>query len=250
MCGTLNQHGKPCSRVGKCPFHSLTERSQQPKRGWTKEEHTRFLQGLKNCGRGNWKEISTIIGTKTPTQTQSHAQKYFLRQKQNKKNKRSIHDFSLADFEAETKVCEDSKKYAEKTPPKVNWNPVEKDLQGKRWENHEEPIDAIVTSNKRFCFGIEKKYGSSSFECRMGSHLKEEFEERTFKFPVEVEPQAHLNSIYIESTLQPLLPSFFSGTGSFSLPLPKNEELHPRYAVAPKLNSSCPYLFRNINTQA
>jgi len=68
------------------------------KRGWTKEEHILFLNGLQIHGKGAWKEISMIVQTRTPTQIQSHAQKYFLRQKQEVKNKRSIHDISLEDL--------------------------------------------------------------------------------------------------------------------------------------------------------
>eukprot|EP01118_Nematostelium_gracile_P011216 TRINITY_DN394_c0_g1_i3.p1 TRINITY_DN394_c0_g1~~TRINITY_DN394_c0_g1_i3.p1 ORF type:complete len:491 (+),score=114.46 TRINITY_DN394_c0_g1_i3:196-1668(+) len=138
VCGHLNQHNKPCQRIGKCPFHDgkvpksqpsptnqihtnsliggdiLPERIQSPhmeekkektpmktpyKQGWTKEEHVRFLNGLQIHGKGAWKEISLIVNTRTPTQIQSHAQKYYLRQKQSVKNKRSIHDLTIEDLQ-------------------------------------------------------------------------------------------------------------------------------------------------------
>eukprot|EP01102_Stenamoeba_stenopodia_P017314 TRINITY_DN6189_c0_g1_i1.p1 TRINITY_DN6189_c0_g1~~TRINITY_DN6189_c0_g1_i1.p1 ORF type:complete len:542 (-),score=79.47 TRINITY_DN6189_c0_g1_i1:99-1724(-) len=109
VCGQLNQHSKPCQRIGKCPFHKTKTgesekkdklRQKGPyKQGWTKEEHMRFLNGLQLHGKGAWKEISLIVSTRTPTQIQSHAQKYYLRQKQEIKNKRSIHDVSLEDLQ-------------------------------------------------------------------------------------------------------------------------------------------------------
>lgn len=43
------------------------------KKGWTKEEHLKFLQGLELFGRGQWKEIATYVGTKSSTQLQAHA---------------------------------------------------------------------------------------------------------------------------------------------------------------------------------
>lgn len=143
ICGVLNQHDKPCRRIGKCPFHGETRpvtrenstngtvdangtalpcvrsnpdhpsrlnpssgstsravnarppKKQQYKHGWTKEEHYLFLRGLETYERGNWKKISQMVGTRSATQVQSHAQKFFLRQKQRDKNKRSIHDQTM-----------------------------------------------------------------------------------------------------------------------------------------------------------
>jgi hypothetical protein len=65
------------------------------KKGWSKHEHLMFLLGLERHGRGSWKQISAIVRSRTPTQIQSHAQKFFLRKEQQNKNKRSIHDFDL-----------------------------------------------------------------------------------------------------------------------------------------------------------
>lgn len=70
-------------------------KKMQYKHGWSKDEHFMFLKGLQKYNRGSWKQISLFVKTRTPTQVQSHAQKFFLRQKQDVKNKRSIHDLSI-----------------------------------------------------------------------------------------------------------------------------------------------------------
>jgi len=103
ICGHSNRHGKPCKRIGRCPFHAKDNieykgpplminqkkgsnpgnNSKVPyKTGWTPEEHVRFLKGIQLYGKGAWKDIATIVGTRTPTQIQVHAHRYFLRQKQ------------------------------------------------------------------------------------------------------------------------------------------------------------------------
>jgi SHAQKYF class myb-like DNA-binding protein len=45
---------------------------------WTKEEHQRFIEGLKKFGK-NWKQVEEFVGTRNGTQIRSHAQKFFLR---------------------------------------------------------------------------------------------------------------------------------------------------------------------------
>jgi SHAQKYF class myb-like DNA-binding protein len=116
ICGVINAHKKPCQRIGKCPFHSRKNTDSIPKfvqepqgikkkpykSGWTKVEHSKFLLGISMHGRGSWKQIAQVVETRTPSQIQSHAQKYFLRQQQTKKSKRSIHDFTVDDFKEET----------------------------------------------------------------------------------------------------------------------------------------------------
>jgi SHAQKYF class myb-like DNA-binding protein len=48
------------------------------KQGWTQDEHVRFLRGLQIYGKGAWKEIAQIVGTRNPTQIQVHAQRVSL----------------------------------------------------------------------------------------------------------------------------------------------------------------------------
>lgn len=65
----------------------------------------RFLLGLQKYGKGDWRNISrNFVISKTPTQVASHAQKYFLRQNSEGKDKRrpSIHDITTANLSDNT----------------------------------------------------------------------------------------------------------------------------------------------------
>ncbi|KAK1299902.1 Transcription factor DIVARICATA [Acorus calamus] len=73
--------------------------AEERKKGtpWTEDEHRRFLEGLEKYGKGDWRSISrNAVLSRTPTQVASHAQKYFLRQSVDKKDKKrsSIHDIT------------------------------------------------------------------------------------------------------------------------------------------------------------
>ena len=45
---------------------------------WTEEEHEKFLKAIEIYGK-SWNKVQTFIGTRTATQTRSHAQKYFTK---------------------------------------------------------------------------------------------------------------------------------------------------------------------------
>lgn len=45
---------------------------------WTKEEHQKFIEGLKKFGK-NWKQVEEYVGTRNGAQIRSHAQKFFNR---------------------------------------------------------------------------------------------------------------------------------------------------------------------------
>uniref|UniRef100_A0A7S3CVK0 MYB transcription factor n=1 Tax=Palpitomonas bilix TaxID=652834 RepID=A0A7S3CVK0_9EUKA len=57
---------------------------------WTEEEHTQFLLGLQECGKGEWRAIAkSFVKTRTGTQVASHAQKFFLRLRSHPKDKKA-----------------------------------------------------------------------------------------------------------------------------------------------------------------
>ncbi|CAN0916844.1 Transcription factor DIVARICATA [Linum grandiflorum] len=84
---------------GKLGIVEKETTSSERKKGtpWTAEEHRRFLEGLKEYGKGDWRSIArNAVKTRTSSQVASHAQKYFLRRISiNKERKRrSIHDIT------------------------------------------------------------------------------------------------------------------------------------------------------------
>lgn len=54
-------------------------------KAWTSDEHARFMEALALYPSGPWKLIARHIGSKTPRQTMTHAQKY--RQKQERQQR-------------------------------------------------------------------------------------------------------------------------------------------------------------------
>lgn len=166
ICGVKNQHNRPCQRIGFCPFHGKKKQQQnnsekkklpdkspikkQPfKQGWTKEEHLRFLTGLQIHGKGAWKDIAAIVATRTATQIQSHAQKYFLRQRQKVKNKRSIHDFTIEDLQkAVAAEAAAKQKQKAQTNPAPNLDPTAVQFAPQDWKKYAEFFQALQQTDQ------------------------------------------------------------------------------------------------------
>jgi len=60
--------------------HRTDEDSSKQPRYWTPEEHRLFMEAVQRYGWKDVKSIAAHVGTRTPTQVRTHAQKLFLRQ--------------------------------------------------------------------------------------------------------------------------------------------------------------------------
>lgn len=66
-------------KVGSSILASKEENPNNKANGrWTKEEHERFVEGIRRFGK-NWKKVEEFVGTRNGAQIRSHAQKFFLR---------------------------------------------------------------------------------------------------------------------------------------------------------------------------
>lgn len=78
--------------VGRKNDQQDDSRNGSEKQGrWNEEEHRLFLQGVEKFGK-DWKQISTVVLTRTVVQIRTHAQKYFLKLE---KKQRAIQPSSL-----------------------------------------------------------------------------------------------------------------------------------------------------------
>jgi len=66
---------KPSTSMAKPSYSKSSSKSTGR---WTKEEHHRFVEGIKKFGK-NWKQVEDFVGTRNGAQIRSHAQKFFNR---------------------------------------------------------------------------------------------------------------------------------------------------------------------------
>ncbi|KAF1317309.1 Myb-like dna-binding protein, partial [Globisporangium splendens] len=59
------------------PSKTTATTTSTTRRVWSEEEHDKFLIGIKLFPKGPWRMIAAQVGTRTPRQVQTHAQKYY-----------------------------------------------------------------------------------------------------------------------------------------------------------------------------
>ncbi|XP_043703386.1 transcription factor KUA1-like [Telopea speciosissima] len=82
--GETPEHGAAADGYASEDLVPGSSSRRERKKGvpWTEEEHRMFLLGLQELGKGDWRGIAHYhVQSRTPTQVASHAQKYFIRQR-------------------------------------------------------------------------------------------------------------------------------------------------------------------------
>eukprot|EP01097_Dermamoeba_algensis_P000541 TRINITY_DN1187_c0_g1_i4.p1 TRINITY_DN1187_c0_g1~~TRINITY_DN1187_c0_g1_i4.p1 ORF type:complete len:263 (-),score=37.69 TRINITY_DN1187_c0_g1_i4:85-873(-) len=93
---------------------------------WTAEEHVLFLEGLKTYGKGRWREMMSLIPTRSSQQIRAHAYRYFKRKENKRKRNHSINDADLDDINQLTQRIEGiSKKKHKKSSTSAHSSPEE-----------------------------------------------------------------------------------------------------------------------------
>lgn len=77
---TASSHGNESEKaVGRTRTRESGNDSSQNTRYWTEREHSLFLYATSMFGPRNYAAISQVVGTRTPKQVRTHAQKYQMR---------------------------------------------------------------------------------------------------------------------------------------------------------------------------
>ena len=112
---------KPIAPAAKTPTTISIDSTATPKTeietnkgNWTKEEHDRFLKGLAQHGKGKWKEIAAMVGTRSIKQTYNHGKTHF--NKLEKSLDASVSGSKRKAPEAETPNASKKKAATSKTP--------------------------------------------------------------------------------------------------------------------------------------
>ncbi|KAL3672194.1 hypothetical protein V7S43_002856 [Phytophthora oleae] len=80
---------------------------------WTTDEHEKFLEAVELYPSGPWKKIARHIGSRTPRQVMTHAQKYRQRikrrgnRKSRRKTKKKSTESVVTEVEGTTKIAEE-----------------------------------------------------------------------------------------------------------------------------------------------
>jgi SHAQKYF class myb-like DNA-binding protein len=112
---------------------------------WLIDEHQRFIDGVIKYGN-NWRQVQKYVGTRSGTQTRSHAQKFFEKLKRSKIFKTEKYDFSRNSLKLLHDIMANlSEKEYEQTLKKLHSLTYRMDLKS---DNEESELNENVEKNE------------------------------------------------------------------------------------------------------